>query len=97
MVTGAVPAPRPVCWPHAFARGGVGEIRHRSNAIAPVRSPPRGAWSKLLPPGELIERFDMARVPLGRMGEHHELADLVTYLISPLPGTSPVSGHHRQW
>ena len=35
-------------------------------------------------PGELLERFDMAkRVPLGRLGEHQELADLVAYLISP--------------
>ncbi|HOP42496.1 MAG: SDR family oxidoreductase [Flavobacteriales bacterium] len=58
----------------------------RSNAIAPGPFPTKGAWSRLLP-GELIERFDMAKkVPLGRMGEHHELADLVTYLMSPFAG-----------
>ncbi|MCB9170825.1 MAG: SDR family oxidoreductase [Flavobacteriales bacterium] len=54
----------------------------RSNAIAPGPFPTKGAWSRLLP-GELMERFDMTeRVPLGRMGDHRELADLATYLLS---------------
>jgi NAD(P)-dependent dehydrogenase (short-subunit alcohol dehydrogenase family) len=58
----------------------------RSNAIAPGPFPTKGAWERLLP-GELMERFDLAkRVPLGRMGEHHELADLAAYLVSPFSG-----------
>ncbi len=55
----------------------------RNNAIAPGPFPTKGAWDRLLP-GELMERFSLAkRVPLGRMGEHHELADLASYLVSP--------------
>ncbi|MBK9419579.1 MAG: SDR family oxidoreductase [Flavobacteriales bacterium] len=55
----------------------------RTNAIAPGPFPTKGAWQRLLP-GELVEKFDMAkRVPLGRVGEHHELTDLASYLISP--------------
>jgi NAD(P)-dependent dehydrogenase (short-subunit alcohol dehydrogenase family) len=55
----------------------------RTNAIAPGPFPTKGAWSRLMP-GELMERFDMRKkVPLGRLGEHHELADLATYLLSP--------------
>ena len=54
----------------------------RTNAIAPGPFPTKGAWQRLLP-GELVEKFDMAkRVPLGRVGEHHELTDLASYLIS---------------
>lgn len=55
----------------------------RTNAIAPGPFPTKGAWQRLLP-GELVEKFDMAkRVPLGRTGEHRELTDLASYLISP--------------
>ena len=58
----------------------------RSNAIAPGPFPTKGAWDRLLP-GELMERFSLAkRVPLQRMGEHHELADLAAYLVSPFSG-----------
>lgn len=58
----------------------------RSNAVAPGPFPTKGAWSRLLP-GEMIEKFDMTkRVPLGRIGEHQELADLVAYLVSPFSG-----------
>lgn len=58
----------------------------RSNAIAPGPFPTKGAWSRLLP-GEMMERFDLAkRVPLGRVGEHRELADLAAYLVSPWSG-----------
>jgi len=54
----------------------------RSNAIAPGPFPTAGAWSRLLP-GDLKEKFDPAkRVPLGRVGEHQELANLAAYLIS---------------
>jgi len=54
----------------------------RSNAIAPGPFPTEGAWSRLLP-GELVKKFDPAkRIPLGRVGEHQELANLAAYLLS---------------
>lgn len=54
----------------------------RSNAIAPGPFPTEGAWSRLLP-GELVKKFDPAqRVPLKRVGEHQELANLAAYLVS---------------
>ena len=54
----------------------------RSNAIAPGPFPTEGAWSRLLP-GDLKEKFDMAKkVPLGRVGEHQELANMAAYLMS---------------
>ncbi|BDC98499.1 SDR family oxidoreductase [Persicobacter psychrovividus] len=54
----------------------------RSNAIAPGPFPTEGAWSRLLP-GELAQKFDPARrVPLKRVGEHQELANLAAYLVS---------------
>ena len=54
----------------------------RSNAIAPGPFPTEGAWSRLLP-GELVKKFDPAeRVPLKRVGDHQELANLAAYLLS---------------
>jgi NAD(P)-dependent dehydrogenase (short-subunit alcohol dehydrogenase family) len=54
----------------------------RSNAIAPGPFPTKGAWDRLLP-GELAEKFDMAKkVPLKRVGNHQELANLAAYLVS---------------
>ncbi|MEX2514232.1 MAG: SDR family oxidoreductase [Cyclobacteriaceae bacterium] len=54
----------------------------RSNAIAPGPFPTEGAWDRLLP-GELAEKFNPAkRVPLGRVGDHQELANLAAYLLS---------------
>lgn len=54
----------------------------RSNAIAPGPFPTTGAWSRLLP-GDLVKKFDPAeRIPLKRVGEHQELANLAAYLIS---------------
>lgn len=54
----------------------------RSNAIAPGPFPTEGAWSRLLP-GELVKKFDPAlRVPLKRVGQHQELANLAAYLMS---------------
>lgn len=54
----------------------------RSNAIAPGPFPTEGAWSRLLP-GELVKKFDPAqRVPLKRVGDHQELANLAAYLMS---------------
>jgi len=52
------------------------------NAIAPGPFPTKGAWDRLLP-GNLKDKFDMAKkVPLNRVGEHQELANLAAYLVS---------------
>jgi len=54
----------------------------RFNAIAPGPFPTKGAWDRLLP-GDLKDKFDMAKkVPLQRVGEHQELANLAAYLVS---------------
>ena len=54
----------------------------RSNAIAPGPFPTEGAWSRLLP-GNVAEMFDPKnKIPVGRFGEHHELANLAAYLMS---------------
>ncbi|MES2748659.1 MAG: SDR family oxidoreductase [Bacteroidota bacterium] len=54
----------------------------RSNAIAPGPFPTKGAWDRLLP-GDLAEKFDMSKkVPLKRVGDHQELANLAAYLVS---------------
>ncbi len=54
----------------------------RFNAIAPGPFPTKGAWDRLLP-GNLKDKFDMTkRVPVGRVGEHQELANLAAYLMS---------------
>jgi NAD(P)-dependent dehydrogenase (short-subunit alcohol dehydrogenase family) len=54
----------------------------RTNAIAPGPFPTKGAWDRLLP-GDLAQKFDMAKkVPVGRVGDHQELANLAAYLVS---------------
>ena len=54
----------------------------RFNAIAPGPFPTKGAWDRLLP-GDLKDKFDLAqKVPLKRVGEHQELANLAAYLVS---------------
>ncbi|HYD92831.1 MAG TPA: SDR family oxidoreductase [Flavobacterium sp.] len=58
----------------------------RSNAIAPGPFPTKGAWDRLLP-GDLKEKFDLAKkVPLKRVGDHQELANLAAYLVSDFSG-----------
>ncbi len=59
----------------------------RSNAIAPGPFPTEGAWQRLFPaealPKELAEKMNpVNRIPLKRVGEHQELANLAAYLIS---------------
>merc|ERR1711977_188443 len=54
----------------------------RTNAIAPGPFPTEGAWDRLLP-GDLKDKFDLAKkVPLKRVGDHQELANLAAYLVS---------------
>jgi len=54
----------------------------RFNAIAPGPFPTKGAWDRLLP-GDLKDEFDMKKkIPLRRMGEHQEMANLAAYLMS---------------
>lgn len=83
--------------PSACAKGGVlamtrslavewGKYGIRSNAIAPGPFPTKGAWDRLLP-GDLAEKFDFKkRVPLKRVGENQELANLAAFLISDFSG-----------
>jgi len=83
--------------PSACAKGGVlaltrslavewGKYGIRTNAIAPGPFPTKGAWDRLLP-GELAEKFDFKdKVPLKRVGEHQELANLAAFLISDFAG-----------
>lgn len=83
--------------PSACAKGGVLAMtrslavewgRHgiRTNAIAPGPFPTKGAWERLLP-GDLAEKFDFKnRVPLKRVGDHQELANLAAFLISDFSG-----------
>jgi NAD(P)-dependent dehydrogenase (short-subunit alcohol dehydrogenase family) len=53
----------------------------RSNAIAPGPFPTEGAWNALMPTPEL-EAEAKARIPMGRFGEHDELANLAAFLVS---------------
>ena len=59
----------------------------RFNAIAPGPFPTKGAWDRLFPvdafPEHLRDRFsDFGNVPIKRVGEHQELANLAAYLLS---------------
>jgi NAD(P)-dependent dehydrogenase (short-subunit alcohol dehydrogenase family) len=56
----------------------------RTVAIAPGTFPTKGAWDRLVPPS-MTERFESAN-PVGRVGEHGELADLAAYLVSDRAG-----------
>jgi len=59
-----------------------GKYRIRLNAIAPGSFPTEGAWSRLRPP-QLGDEADVTqKIPLGRFGEHQELANLAAYLLS---------------
>ncbi|TXK29679.1 SDR family oxidoreductase [Pontibacter qinzhouensis] len=54
----------------------------RSNAIAPGPFPTEGAWTRLFPK-QLADQIDpLKRIPVGRFGEHQELANLAAYLVS---------------
>ncbi len=79
--------------PSAVAKAGVlaltrslasewGKYGIRLNAIAPGPFPTEGAWSRLMP--EALKKVfnPVERIPLGRVGEHQELANLAAYLLS---------------
>jgi len=57
----------------------------RANAIAPGPFPTKGAWERLMP-APLMEKtgggMGANSIPLRRMGEHHELANLAIFLLS---------------
>ncbi len=83
--------------PSAAAKGGVvaltrslavewGKYGIRSNAIAPGPFPTKGAWDRLLP-GDLAKQFDSKdHVPLKRVGDYQELANLAAFLLSDYAG-----------
>lgn len=59
-----------------------GKYGIRLNAIAPGPFPTEGAWSRLMPP-QLAAAFEPKnRIPIGRYGDHQELANLAAYLLS---------------
>ena len=79
--------------PSASAKAGVlamtrsfGKYNIRTNAIAPGPFITEGAWKRLAPPGFNIKKKLKNRIPLKRFGEHIELANLATYLISEQSG-----------
>lgn len=82
--------------PSAMAKAGVltmtrslavewGKKGLRFNAIAPGPFPTEGAWDRLIPNAELGKVFEK-RNPLGRYGEHIELTNLASYLVSDYSG-----------
>lgn len=87
--------------PSAVAKAGVltlmrslavewAEYEIRCNAIAPGPFPTEGAWAALMVPGTGAEEQAKARIPARRFGEHHELANLASYLLAD--GSSYVTG-----
>ncbi|MBX0289355.1 SDR family oxidoreductase [Hymenobacter sp. HSC-4F20] len=54
----------------------------RSNAIAPGPFPTEGAWSRLFPEPLASKLDPAASVPLKRVGNHQELANLAAYMVS---------------
>lgn len=61
----------------------------RLNAIAPGPFPTAGAWERLVPRPELAREFE-TKNPVGRPGEHIELANLASFLMSD--GTGYING-----
>ena len=53
----------------------------RMNAIAPGPFPTEGAWQRLAPTEELAKQA-IERVPLRRVGQHIELANLAAYMLA---------------
>jgi NAD(P)-dependent dehydrogenase (short-subunit alcohol dehydrogenase family) len=61
----------------------------RLNAIAPGPFPTPGAWARLVPRPDLARHLE-TRNPLGRPGEHRELADLAAFLLAD--GSAYING-----
>ena len=85
----------PYVVPSAMAKAGVlamtkslavewGPKGIRTVAIAPGAFPTKGAWDRLVP-ASMAERWESVN-PLGRAGEHSELANLAAYLVSDQAG-----------
>jgi NAD(P)-dependent dehydrogenase (short-subunit alcohol dehydrogenase family) len=85
----------PYVVPSAMAKAGVlaltqslavewGPKGIRTVAISPGTFPTKGAWDRLVP-SSMVERFESAS-PVGRVGDHGELADLAAYLVSDRAG-----------
>ena len=83
--------------PSAVAKAGVlsltqslasewGKYGIRLNAIAPGPFPTEGAWSRLFPKEIADELATEKTIPLGREGEHPELANLAAFLLSDFSG-----------
>ncbi len=53
----------------------------RVNAIAPGPFPTKGAWDRLMPTDKLSNDYTES-VPMGRPGEHGELANLASFLMA---------------
>ncbi len=90
----------PYVLPSAMAKAGVlamtrslavewGGRGIRLNAIAPGPFPTEGAWQRLVPDKALEEAW-RRKIPLGRFGEHAELANLAAYLVAD--GSAYVNG-----
>ena len=62
-----------------------GKYGIRLNAIAPGPFPTKGAWERLMP-DKSFEKKMIQRIPLKRVGEHEELANLAAYLLSSYSG-----------
>lgn len=82
--------------PSAAAKAGVlaltrslaaewGHYGIRQVAIAPGPFETKGAWERLAPTKEIVEMMS-SNVPLGRTGNHEELANLATFLVSDYAG-----------
>ncbi len=62
-----------------------GKYGIRLNAIAPGPFPTPGAWKRLLPDPSMEQKL-IDRIPLKRVGQHEELANLASYLMSDYSG-----------
>lgn len=83
---------RPFTAPSAAAKAGVlaltrslavewGPKGIRTLAVAPGLFPTQGAWDRLYPDQSQVEPQEM-QVPLRRMGDHSEIANLIAFLMS---------------
>lgn len=92
IVTTAAWTGQPFTAPSAAAKGGVlalmrslavewGSKGIRTAAIAPGYFHTDGAWDRMYPKGAIAEPLH-AEIPARRMGDHSELADLASYLMS---------------